>query len=261
MEGSMKKFLIPVFILIAFSAHTCFAQDSADKQTEYKTLKCSKTTGACIVRDKVLKYGIKDKNGKIVLPVQYSHISLSKDGSNNFVLVKDNKTGIANPSGSSIIPCQYLSIKKFKKDSGKYVIQTDWDNKYGLADMKTGKILIPPIYEHISLMKNGAYLVEWNAKEGVINKEFNSIIPSQYYFTMLFPGNEYYRLHKKVSVANKEGLKETVDRFGIADLKGRLVVPVECSYIEKNKSSYLQKVVKDGQTYIFDASTGNLNFQ
>ena len=38
-ENSMKKFLIPLFMLISFTAGACFAQDSADKQTEYKTLK------------------------------------------------------------------------------------------------------------------------------------------------------------------------------------------------------------------------------
>ena len=255
----MKKFLIPLFVLILFTAGASFAKETTNKQEEYKTLKCNETSGACIVRDKVLKYGIKDKNGKIVLPVEYSHISLSKDGSNNFVLVKDNKTGIANASGKLIIPCKYLSVIRLKKGTNKYIVQSVWGEHYGLADMKTGNIDIQPIYQHISLMRNGAYLVEWYGKKGVINQEFHSIIPSQYYFIMLFPGDMYYRLHKEVTVTNKEGLKETIDRFGIADLKGRFVVPVECSHVDKNKSSYKQKVVKDGQTYIFDVSTGNLS--
>lgn len=255
----MKKFLMSVFILISLMTGGCFAQNIANHQNEYKTLKCNDASGACIIRDKILKYGIADKNGNIILPVEYSNISIAKDQNNNFILQKDSKTGIADSNGKIIIPCEYLTIRKLANTDDKYLIQPDWAEKFGIADMISGHIDIKPQYDNIAVMRNGTYLVEMNGNQGVINKNFKLIIPAQYYHIMLYKGDRYYRLHKEVNIKNKEGFDEAVDRFGIADSNGRLVVPVECTYIDKNYSSNYQKFVKDGLNYIFDLTTGNIS--
>ena len=259
---NVKNFLSK-FIILTFCAGLCTGAiccnagaEATTLNKEYKIFKCNEE-GTCIVRNKVLKSSIADKDANVLLPFEYSSISIATDGSNNFILRKDNKTGIADKNGKIIIPCEYLLIIHLK-NTGKYKIKPDWSENVGLADMKTGHIDVPPVYQYIAPMQNGAYLVENNDKQGVLNENFKLIIPAEYYFIMLFPGHKYYRLHKVVTFTNQEGLPQTQDKYGIADINGNIVVPVECSWIDKNLSSYKQKVIKDGKNYIFDAKTGVL---
>ena len=257
----MKNFIITLFIfIISLNAHICIAleeQKDTKMNPEYKVLHCNNAGIGCIVRNNVLKYGLSDNNGNILLQFEFSNISIAKDGSSNFILVKNTKTGIADANGKIVIPCDYLRITQFE-NTDKYTIQPSWDNNIGLADMKTGHINIEPVYQRIYRMTNGAYLVEKDDKQGIFNNDYKLIVPPEYSFIMLFPGNKYYRLHKEVTFTNAEGLPQNQDKYGIADTKGNLVVPVDCSWIDKNLSSYKQNVIKNGKNYVFDAKNGKL---
>ena len=95
-------------------------------------------------------FGIKDENGNIIVPAQYTYVSQAKPFhfKNTLICVKDQAglQGYIDLDGKTIIPCQYpyvgwnrqLNIHKFHTD----------ENKWGYMDAKGG-IIIPAEYDAI----------------------------------------------------------------------------------------------------------------
>lgn len=183
----------------------------AINEKDFKIMECDNKTGVCIIRNQDFKNGLMDKNKNIILP------------------------------------CEYLRIEPdYFPD--KFRIQK-FDLKLGLADKQTGKVDVPPMYNTIYKLKNNQYMVSKdNDLNGIISADFKVIIPPEYYFIMLFPGDKYYRLHKEFS--------NSADKYGIADMSGKLIVPVDCEWISKNTSSYEQQFKRNGRKYIFNSNTG-----
>ena len=224
----------------------------------YKIVSCDEANNVCIIRDNYLNYGMSDKNLNIILPVEFMNISKHKDAYENYSITTKNRlSGIVNSKGKVIIEPIFYSITSSRIDD-KYQIQTS-NFKIGLADAKTGHIDIKPEYDFIGSYENGDYNVSINLSNGVIShRTLKLIVPVEYSSIYLLNGNQYYRLEKSISFVNSEGLKETKDVYGIVDTQGRVVVPLDCSWIEKGIASYKYPVFRNGKKFIFDAKTGKL---
>ena len=255
----MKKITVLLLSFIV-TLSACFAEDEPIS----KIIKCENSSNVCIVRNKKLYYGLADKESKLVVPMEYTNIKLIPN-EENYLLEKKSKTGeflygIANQKGEITVPPVYHSIVK-TEIAGKYKFQPNWDFKYGLLDGKTGNIDIEPVYNYFYRLKNGDYSVEKNFKEGIISSDFKVIIPAEYYKVYAMTGDKYYTLHKEVNFINEEGLPDSKFIYGIADRTGKLVVPLECSWVEHGIASHNYRVTKDGKTYVFDSNTGTFNLK
>ncbi|MDN5288737.1 MAG: hypothetical protein JWR38_5011 [Mucilaginibacter sp.] len=93
-------------------------------------------------------WGVVNDKKEIVLPPSYEkmdffHDHESKDAT---AIVKKGKTGLINSTGTLIIPCIYDSIKYF----GAPFVKVSLHHKEGIANQKTGAILVKPLYDSIS---------------------------------------------------------------------------------------------------------------
>ncbi len=216
--------------------------------TEYKVIKCDKQSGVCIARDKTLRYGLMSRDNKLLTQFEFSRIK--NVNSNLYIVTKNNKDGLINNQGQIILEPNYQIRPSRIENTLQYSLP--FDDKFGLISLKAGQVLVKN--EHSNIIKDNAgnYIVEKNFSQnqnGVLNAEGKQIIPSEYYFIMLMNGNKYYRLHKEIN---------NVDKFGVADLNGKIIIPVECSWIDKNPSGFIYNVKKNDGNYKFNAQTGSL---
>ena len=188
------------------------------------------------------------RDNKLLTQFEFSRIK--NVNSNLYIVTKNNKDGLINNQGQIILEPNYQIRPSRIENTLQYSLP--FDDKFGLISLKAGQVLVKN--EHSNIIKDNAgnYIVEKNFSQnqnGVLNAEGKQIIPSEYYFIMLMNGNKYYRLHKEIN---------NVDKFGVADLNGKIIIPVECSWIDKNPSGFIYNVKKNDGNYKFNAQTGSL---
>lgn len=88
--------------------------------------------------------------------------------------MKDGKWGVADNTGKVIVEPQYYAVD-FCSDG---LIKVDYDG-YGYID-KTGKVVIPLIYDYALNFKEGLAGVEKDGKMGFIDKTGKTVIPFLY---------------------------------------------------------------------------------
>ena len=220
----------------------------AAPNTEYKIVKCDEQSGVCIVRNKILQYGLMNRDKKLLTQFEFSKIN--NINSNLYLVTKDFKEGLINNQGQIVLDIKYQIRPSRIENTLQYSLP--FEHNYGLINLKTGQIFIKNEYTFISKDGTGNYIVEKNNSQyqnGVLNSEGKQIIPTEYYYIMLMNGNKYYRLDKELNDINK---------YGIADLSGKIIVPAECNWIDKNPSGFIYNVKKNGEIYKFNAQTGAL---
>lgn len=216
--------------------------------TEYKVIKCDEQSGVCIARDKVLRYGLMTRDNKLLTQFEFSRIK--NVSSNLYLVTKNNKDGLIDNQGQIVLEPNYQIRPSRIEKTLQYSLP--FDDNFGLISLKTGQVLIKNEYSNIIKDSAGNYIVEKNFSQnqnGVLNSEGKQIIPTEYYFIMLMNGNKYYRLDKEVN---------NTDKFGVADLNGKIIVPVECSWIDKKPNGFIYGVKKNDGSYKFNAQTGSL---
>ena len=120
------------------------------------------------------KFGLKDNNGKVVVPAIYSVIMLpSNEGLMSAQL--NGKWGIIDKAGKEVFPFIYDAIGAFS--DGLALAQLN--GKWGLID-KTGKEVIPCIYDGVGLFSDGLATARLNDKSGFIDKTGKEVIPFVY---------------------------------------------------------------------------------
>jgi hypothetical protein len=90
---------------------------------------------------------INDKKEIILQPgyekIDFFHDHESKDAT---AIVKKGKTGLINNAGTLVLPCIYDSIRYF----GAPFVKISLQHKEGIANRKTGAVLLKPIYDSVS---------------------------------------------------------------------------------------------------------------
>jgi|GEM_PF-4177875 len=94
------------------------------------------------------KYGLIDKTGKIVVPFIYNDVKTFKDSDTALLKKKKNEIcAIINlKTKQEIIP---FSKGYYINNDGIMMKESGIDDLYGLVDLKTGKIIVEPIYNYI----------------------------------------------------------------------------------------------------------------
>lgn len=131
------------------------------------------------------------------------------ENSLRFNIVRDHKEGYMNKSGKIVIPCIYDSAFSFSEGLAKVKV----DNKYGYID-KTGRQVIPCKYDDAKYFSEGLGCVKFDGKWGCINKTGLIVIPFKYNYMLKF----------------QEGLALIKDggKYGYIDKTGHTVI--RCIY-------------------------------
>ena len=156
--------------------------------------------------------GVKDTNGRVILPCKYDDMSIwYDDDTETFSVGLKNKYGVANKNGGIVIPIEwdrlsdfYQSLAVAKKDNAHYLINTH------------GEIVFefPQAYSDVKQLYNGLYGVKKGNKWGCVDDE--GVI----YFDFVFDSVDYGWEDCFVMEKNR--------KFGMRDKNGNEIVP--CSY-------------------------------
>jgi hypothetical protein len=179
------------------------------------------------------KYGLLDKNFKLVIPVEYDLIYFYDN--DYFKVKKNNKFGIYDKNSKLVIPVEYDDVDIY---NGNFKVQKN--NKYGLYD-KNFKLVIPVEYDLIYFYDNDFFIVKKNNKYGLLDKNFKLVIPVEYDL-IYFYDNDYFKVKKN-------------NKFGIYDKNSKLVIPVKYDYIYFDYDNGNFKVEKDGKVILLDKIT------
>lgn len=114
--------------------------------------------------------GLTDKNGNIVLPMEYSGISALKEGF--AILKKDKLYGFINTEGSVVINPVYHRASNFSEELACVKKGDDFNGFYGYIN-KSGTEVIPFEYKNANSFSNGVAEVQkdWESDSYYINNK------------------------------------------------------------------------------------------
>lgn len=121
------------------------------------------------------KYGYINLNGEVVVPFAYE---VAQYFSGGFAVIGNNKLyGIIDRTGKEIIPVQYSRIDTYGSGPGIRYVK---DKKYGFYDIRLKKEVVSPKYDFAGLFSEGISAVQLNGKWGFIDLKGKEIIPFQF---------------------------------------------------------------------------------
>lgn len=179
-------------------------------------------------------------NGKEIVPCEFDEIYVEKTG-NQFIFItkKENKLGIFNEQGVMLAPNKFDKIVEVREYGPIYRIKEN--GKEGRISINNGelKVIIPSEYDEVSYFKY-YYTVKKEGKIGLYSCDGNQILPCEYdYYRSVghisnfdqFFGDKipFSRSYERLLVG-KEG------KFGVCDLKGQVIIPIELSKEEAEKA-------------------------
>ena len=173
--------------------------------------------------------GFIDKNGKIISQLKYYSVFAFKKGLAR-VWLNDTQSTYIDKTGKELFP---FGNNYHIEELGISIL---CPNKCGVLD-KTGKIIVPFIYESIPYQFQNSFMVKKNGKFGIIDKQGKQITPLKYdRFDTFFEGLAH------VSINGKTGL---------IDLNGREITPIKYDnighYLPKGKNEGLITVRINGK--------------
>ena len=119
------------------------------------------------------KFGIKDKNGNILVPAQYK--KLVRVGDTSWITLKGSRYGLMDNSGQFLVKPKYRHVERVLL---KYV-KFGNDNDYGLYD-ETGKAIIQPEFSSIEPLFGQMFLTCKKYKYGVYDITGKKLLPNNY---------------------------------------------------------------------------------
>ncbi|WP_439879779.1 WG repeat-containing protein [Pontibacter sp. MBLB2868] len=158
-------------------------------------------------------YGLFDAAGKEIRPLMYSGIRAIGDG---VVRISIGKTfSYIDDKGETII--KEVTYFADKQQDGVAVVH-DEGRKYGYMD-RTGKLIIPILYEAAFDFENGFAAAKLNSKVGLINKQNEIIIPFLHQSLQVYPDD-------KIVLAYKDG------KMGVLGLDGSTLIDFQFRQIQ-----------------------------
>ncbi len=161
----MKKILILLFIYCLFTSnYTPAIEDSGELTTSQIDV---------IVSEDGKKFGLKDKDGNVIIEPQYK--KLIRLGQGSWIIQKGSKFGLIDCAGNELVKPKYRHVERV---FGKYV-KLGNDNDYGLYN-EYGEIVIVPEYQRIDPLFGEMFLTFKNYKYGVVDKNGKVILENEY---------------------------------------------------------------------------------
>lgn len=164
------------------------------------------------------KVGVIDRNGKMILPVEYN-IGDIRDIDGRLIVKHNEKYGILDFNGKVIVPHQYDDIQVDadpKNGGGLYLVRLD--GKYGYVDVLTGKEVIGTKYDNAFRFNTKEYTyVKLNGERFKIDRKGTLLEKVKYDF-MQEPSHGLRRV-------------QLDKKYGCIDLKGEEVVPLKYDFL------------------------------
>ncbi len=134
-------------------------------------------------RAKIWKNQYINKNGKVIIDIDYKYASPFTDGVALVANIEEGKFkyGVINKSGELIIDCKFGDIEFFEKNILKLYQK---GKGYCLYNTKTK--LFSEWFSTINIFVDGIATVRQKSKWGFINTKLELIIPPRYYFATNF---------------------------------------------------------------------------
>jgi hypothetical protein len=187
------------------------------------------------------KLGLINARGKIIIPINYNMIS--ECDNSLFMVRKDTSISFINKKGDVIVPLgKYTAfaaphpIYVEGNDMNEYSQRFNWDmlnfnnyvrfdkyigvrthKKWAVID-KTGKEVIPPLFDGIEIFKGDYAPAELGTKFGVTDIKGNMIIPALYDQIILTGKNFVYAVNGK--------------KMGVLSIDNKILIPVQYTQID-----------------------------
>lgn len=203
-------------------------------------IKLKNVSGDLVYEKSVLKYQEKEKyglinfEGKKITNAIYDEIENLPYKEGELLIKKNGKTGIINIKGGKIIDCEYdqIQIDKYYSEGNKYknagyiiINKTEEGYRYGYISYK-GELIEEVQYNELSRIteiediENEYLIVAKNGQYG-IKKSGKKILESEYQSINFDEKNKVYVIEKS-------------KKYGISDINGRIIVPLEYNQIDIN---------------------------
>lgn len=172
------------------------------------------------------KFGVINREGKIVAPIIYDQIWEFIDG--NAIVKLDDKWGYINAKGETIIPIVYDNID-YVSDG---LICACKDGQYGFIDINEN-VIIPFEYSRAIGFNDGIAIVRKGNNYGCINTNNETVIPFEYFQMESF----------------KNGIckVEKLGKSGYIDTKNNAVIPIEYDQFGYGWKDGMISAKKDGK--------------
>lgn len=199
---------------------------------------CSEVKNASVSMDDIVVYstndkknlfGLKDKNGNIVVEAQYK--KLIRVGNSAWIINKKNKYGLIDCSGNILVEPKFRHVDRM---FGKYV-KFGNDNNYGVYNDK-GLAILPNEYMSIDMLFGGMFLIKKNYKYGVADKN-GKIILNTIFDDIYMP---------KPNIMRIEYLGQWYEIEQIAG--GEIQLPEDIKRIKENSNFRVTEFIKDPVT-------------
>ena len=257
-----------VFICYKDNATTCLNSNNEPIFTNYnqvEPIRLKNTVSDLMYEKSTLTYikddkmGLINLDGKKIVDNKYESIEALPSQEGKLLVKQQGKVGIININGHEIIKSEYDQIKEdgyYENDgdiqkSGYITSNTTKEGyRYGYISYK-GEEVLKPEYNDISRVldikdSENAYLIL--AKDGKygVYKNGNAVIKNDYQSISYEQGNQVF-------VVEKSGT------YGVVDLKGSMIVPLEYNQIDITGIGIYAK--KGEQTTIFDKNGKTLELE
>lgn len=228
------------------------------------------------------KQGYMDKQGKVVISMQYDLCYRFSDGLAK--VRKDGTIGFIDKTGKTVIPFKkYYDAGYFnsgvtwtRNETGYYIIDKTGkeislshikideydgirdfnegiaivkkDGKYGAID-KTGKLIIPIQYSYLSDFSEGLAVVKEKSSEGqgFIDKTGKIVIPALYWYAAPFKNG--------IAYTEKEDIKEFIDK------NNKVIFTISKGEILTERSDEYMWIEYDTGKYMLMDKTGKILFK
>lgn len=151
----------------------------------------------------IFEWAFINKKGEVVSDFIKGEFGYIIDG-RCVVRPKDKGFGLIDLNCNIIIPCQYSMIALLKESNYVGIYS---NNKQGLADKKTGKIIIPCEYDYVGdNFHDGLVLVSKGGQSGFLNENNQTVIP------FIYDGAS--RFSEGFAVVNRYGKDGYIDKYG-----------------------------------------------
>lgn len=119
------------------------------------------------------KFGLKDKNGNIVVEAKYK--KLIRVGNSSWIIQKGSKFGLMDTNGNYLVEPKYRHVDRILGKYAKFGNSKD----YGLYN-ENGEIIIMPQYTRIDPLFGQMFLTCKNYKYGIVDSQGNEILENEY---------------------------------------------------------------------------------
>ena len=186
--------------------------------------------GQMIVGELNKKWSLYDEQGFLLTPEPIDYLARNYGSYPVYYMVKDGKYGLINSNGKILEKIQFKSLDYLYDEdgmrnpgNGSPLVVRSMDNKLGLFDERSQKMLITPSYDDLTQIADGNIVAKKGSKYGIIKSNNTVVIPFEYDAIDL----NWWHSKNPSFIAKKNG------KYGVVDLKNTPIIPFEYTALEK----------------------------